>query len=205
MMNDPDEGLSSEAGRAVAARVFASCWTYEKHETILHWGRYTADRGCRIELPINMFDGRRSVWVFGEEMHDGARFTADQYNDLWNLIQLPGFGSVDIQVPGLSDTVVSIKSRYVLGPSYVGYSSQDEHLSPSFSSAEDFDLRRVGIWKPTVWKDEREVRFRVMASKDDAHFFRGGWTVAQCFRRASTRDNSTIANTDFDFCRRALG
>lgn len=171
-VNDSSDGMSTEFRQAFKF-VFVSCWTYDPSENILHWGRYTQDCGCRLEIPRDMFIKRPDVTndlILVEQFNDittAIEFSEPLTDIAGKLIGIklkPNFG---FPTNGL---IANIPILYLFGPTFVSYHTDELELLPKTSlDSRTIDLRTIGVRKFSFWKEEKEIRFRFLGTSEDIY------------------------------------
>ncbi|KAF7780228.1 hypothetical protein PMAN_a1227 [Pseudoalteromonas marina] len=174
-VNDPLEVYTSDLGTKPQEYSFASCWTYEKEESLFHWGRYTSDGGCRLTFPTNMFKGMNGVNISGSDL--STKYQKDSFidvnkmKDFLNYIRLSEKLSIEIETSMQGIKLEKrLLSNFIYGPAYVGYPNFDYHNHHAVINNGRFDLKMLGLTKSIHWKGEKEVRFRIFATESDADY-----------------------------------
>ena len=166
-VNDPLEAYTEDFLAEASKYVFVSCWTYSPRESILHWGRYTSDSGCRLSLHSTMFSVDGKIKVFGV---DTDWIVGETFNDIGSTISLKSELRIRIENDLLAEVGIPEYnvSRHLYGPTYVGYSPDESNIRPRLVKDREFSMLNIGIWKTDYWQDEMEVRFRKYATDGDA-------------------------------------
>jgi len=149
-VNDPEEALTKDFGDA-SLFTYASCWTYEKEESLPLWNIYSSDmRGVRIRLPINMFAGRK----FPEYATTGYPII---FVDQGIYIKRGEWG-----FPPL-----------LFGPMEVYYDKDPINKAKCFTIENNtikLDLMHLGLIKHEYWCFEKEYRYRLIGMPVEGQF-----------------------------------
>lgn len=150
-VNDPEEALTKHFSDACLF-TYVSCWTSEEEESLPMWKMYSADmRGLRIQLPVNMFKGRRN----------------------------PEYESTGFPIMHI-DANLNIKRKscnypaLLVGPSKVEYMKEPLNTNSCFyennDQTIDVELLHLGLSKHKYWAFEKEWRFKIIGMP-----FEGRW------------------------------
>ena len=166
-VNDPIEAYTEDFNQQASEYVFTSCWTYYSFESLLNWGRYTSDSGCRLALPTNMFLSKNNSKLFGFE---SDQIIGETFYDVGLVTLLKDHLYIRIQNDYLKEKGIPefLANNSIYGPTYVGYGKDESIIKPKLVHNNEFDMLNIGIWKTHYWEDEMEIRFRFYAT--EAHY-----------------------------------
>lgn len=184
-VNDLNEGLTLDT-KFLKKLTYISCWTHEEKENILHWGRYTSDKGCRLSIQRNLFQGENDIInEFVEPLHGELENVSIRLTECFRIPILKSLQPVADRL-----MAATVLSSYVYGPNFVQYKPAHETFETVFEGDKLF-VFRLGITKSDYWKDEKEVRFRIFASTDDTFDF-SNCNLAE--RESALSDTSSLVD-----------
>lgn len=155
-LDDPEEQLTAD-NSAIASRVFVSCWTDDKAESIPMWKLYTKlDSGIRIEMNNDPFVR--------------YMYTEEEVKEILGNIPNEGVAGqlhfLPLELLLEQMCVSHLTGENVLNRIY--YTDDEEYIRPTIATVENGQLHiatdKIGRYKNEYWDFQREWRYILVFS-----------------------------------------
>jgi hypothetical protein len=147
LLDDPDEGVSSDFGRQ-GKYVMISCWTSEPEEELLIWSLYTKNhRGVRIKLPVFPFYKAYNI------KQQDLPITISNTYPFKSYIAAEHFYNDRYCIPGIDF------EKYLVE---VNYTDDENLLKPKVlrnGNGTAVILSELGKYKRKIWSKQTEWRY----------------------------------------------